>query len=207
MLSNLKPNKIRIRSAKSLVVTLIFLLTSCASFDKTDIKPGQRVQGFGFSFEVPTETSWFAVVYGTSHRIKLSQLNHDDFYSILISMNHGPHRGMYKSGKDHLRAFKRHINMEPIPKGLVQRSHKEEVDARYGDLCVRQTSLSEDWRGRIMPGPTMVEKVRLTCPHPGFDNVLLSTELSRRYETDAAEINLSTVADQLFSSFEFDDID
>ena len=204
MLSSFKPNTIRI---KRLLAVLCLLLSSCVSFDKTNIQPGQQVQGFGFSFEVPENGTWFAVVYGTSHRIKLSQLNHNDSYSILISMNHGPRSGMFKSAQEHLIAYKQHQNLETIPKGLIRHQRNEEIDSRYGELCIRHSSYSEDWRGRIMPGPTMVRAITLTCPHPGFDNVLLSAELSRRYETYAPEVDLEKLADQLFSSFEFDELD
>lgn len=192
---------------KSMLLFLILLLSACATFDKTNIQPGERVKGLGFSFTVPTEKSWFAVEYGTSHRIKLSQLNDDDRYSILISLNRGPRFGMYPRAEDHLSAAVNSYRMEPIPTGLTKLFHKEWLDLRYGELCVRQTSLSEDWRGRNNKGPAIVETIELTCEHQELENVLISIELSRRYEKDSAAIELATYADEIFSSIEYFNIE
>ncbi len=190
---------------KSLIALQLLLTSACASFDPTNIRPGQRVEGFGFSFEVPTETPWFAVIYGTSHRIKLSQLNKNDSFSILITLTHGPKRGMYASAEAHLRALKRHLQSERAARGLIHHRQVQRIDTRYGKLCVRQTRSSEDWRGRAKAGPAKVDNITLTCPHPGFDNVLISTELERRHESASLQIDLSKYADQLFASFEFVD--
>lgn len=186
-----------------LFAAIMLLLSSCATFDKTNILPGQAVKGYGFSFAVPTEKPWFAVVYGTSHRIKLRQLNDLDSYSILVSLNRGPRTGMYQSAEDHLAALKHHLFLDQGAKGLIQHRHTEAVDSRYGELCIRHTSFNEDWRGRNNAGPAMVETITLTCPHPGLDNVLISTEFSRRYETHANKVDVESLADQLFASFEF----
>jgi hypothetical protein len=50
----------------------------------------------------------------------------------------------------------------------------------------------------------MVENITLICSHPAFDNVLISSEFSRRYEIDAEEVDLNNYADQLFASIEFE---
>lgn len=201
MLTSYKPITLIIKRS---IVLLALFLSACASFDQTNIKPGQRVDGFTFSFEVPTETPWFAVVYGTSHRLKLSQLNQDDSYSILVTLTRGPRSGMYSSANAHLQALKRHLQLKRQPKGLVLHHQAQAIDTRYGELCIRQTSNSEDWRGRAKPGPALIDSITLTCPHPGFANVLISTTLSRRYETHAATLELTNYADQLFASFEFE---
>jgi hypothetical protein len=188
---------------KSIFFILLLLLSACATFDKTNIKPGHKVVGLGFSFTVPTEKSWFAVEYGTSHRIKLSQLNHQDSYSILVSINRGPFQGMYKSPEAHLQAFKYHKQREFRKVGLIQHNHKEWADSEYGELCVRYTSSSEDWRGRNNAGPAIVDLIGLTCPHPELHNVLVSFDLSRRSETYAEAVDLTHYADVLFSSVEY----
>ena len=192
---------------KSILFALFLLLSACASFDKTNIKPGHRVNGLGFSFTVPTEKSWFAVEYGTSHRIKLSQLNLQDSYSILVSLNRGPYRGMYQSATAHLKAVQSAKQRQRRYKGLVQHSHKEWVDDQPGELCVRYTSSSEDSRGRNSLGPATVDLIGLTCLHPELNNVLISIDLTRRSDADADKVNLSAYADILFSSFEYTSIE
>jgi len=189
--------------AKSTHLLLILLLSSCASFDKTNIQPGHRVIGLGFSFTVPTQKSWFAVEYGTSHRIKLSQLNHQDSYSILVSINRGPYQGMYQSPEAHLQAIQYHKQRKFRQAGLIQHNHKEWTDSQYGKLCVRYTSSSEDWRGRNNAGPAIVDLVGLSCPHPELHNTLITIDLSRRADTDAEKIDLTAYADELFSSVEY----
>lgn len=201
-------NKLNTVIIKHLLVACCLLFSACATtFDKTNILPGQQVQGFGFSFEVPTDKAWFAVVYGTSNRIRLRQLNDDDSYSITISLNRGPRSGMYDTAQDHLNALTHHLRFENNPQGLIQHQHSEEVAPQYGKLCIQQSTFVEDWRGRNQAGPAMVETITLTCPHLSFDNVLISTEFSRRYEKSAAKVDTSHYAEQLFSSIEFDDID
>lgn len=192
---------------KSTLLFVVLLLSACASFDRTNILPGQRVAGLGFSFSVPTDKAWFAVEYGTSHRIKLSQLNQDDRFTILVSLNKGPRHGMYSSPETHLKTVRYYEKIEPVPVGLNILNHREWIDSRYGRLCVRQSSFAEDWRGRNKPGPAMIDSVILSCPHQGFDNVLISIELSRRYEKHAQEVDITSYADALFSSLEFTDSD
>jgi len=184
----------------------ILLLCACVSFDKTNIQPGQRVVGLGFSFTVPTQKSWFAVEYGTSHRIKLSQLNDQDSYSILVSLNRGPRKGMYQSAEAHLKAVQRHKRGKIRSAGLIRLHHHEWVDARYGKLCVRYVSSDEDWRGRNSKGPAMVDTVGLICEHPEIENVLLSIEISKRFEVNATASGLDSYADVLFSSVAYNNI-
>lgn len=192
--------------AKSTLLLLMLLLSSCASFDKTNIPPGHRVIGLGFSFTVPTQKSWFAVEYGTSHRIKLSQLNNQDSYSILVSINKGPYQGMYQSPEAHLQAIRYHKKRKFSQAGLIYHKQKAWADSQYGKLCVRYTSSSEDWRGRNNAGPAIVDLVGLTCPHPELHNVLISIDLSRRADRNAAKVDLSVYADELFSSVEYTSI-
>ena len=186
---------------RSMLLFFILLLSACASFDKTNILPGQEVGGLGFSFTVPTQKSWFAVEYGSGHRIKLSQLNDLDSYSIQISLNRGPSGGMFQSAEAHLHALKRH------KRSVSRFNHKEWLDTRYGDLCVRYTSAGEDWRGRNNAGPAMVASVGLVCAHPEIANVLIDIEISRRYELDAPTSDLAAYADELFSSVEYESIE
>jgi len=189
--------------SKSTCLLLILLLSSCATFDKTNIPPGYRVIGLGFSFTVPTQKSWFAVEYGTSHRIKLSQLNNQDSYSILVSINRGPSQGMYQTPEAHLQAIRHHKHRKFRQAGLIHHNQNEWADSQYGKLCVRYTSSSEDWRGRNNAGPATVDLVGLSCPHPELHNVLISIDLSRRSDTDAAKVDLTAYADELFSSVEY----
>jgi len=191
---------------RSVLLFLFLLLSACASFDKTNIQPGQRVPGLGFSFIVPGQKAWFAVEYGTSHRIKLSQLNNQDSYSILVSLNRGPRQGMYQSAEIHLRVLQRNKRRKIKSTGFFQHQHEEWIDSRYGELCVRYSSSGEDWRGRNSEGPAMVDSIGLSCAHPETDNVLINIEISRRSEPDAATIDLVTYADQLFSSVEYTSI-
>lgn len=188
---------------KSLVFIFIVMLSACASFDKTNIQPGHRVIGLGFSFTVPTEKSWFAVEYGTSHRIKLSQLNNKDSYSILVSLNRGPYNEMYQSAEAHLKAIKQYKNLQRTTPGLIQHSHQEWIEAHYNQQCVRYSSLSEDARGRNNLGPATVNLIGLSCQHPSLKNVLITTSFTRRSDEDASKVDITTFADQLFSSFEF----
>jgi hypothetical protein len=186
---------------------LFLLLTSCASFDRTNILPGQRVIGLGFSFTVPTQKSWFAVEYGSSHRIKLSQLNQHDSYSILVSLNRGPRAGMYQSAEAHLQAFQQHKNFKLQSAGLIRLQHEGRVDARYGELCVWSSTQDEDWRGRNNVGPALVDSIALSCLHPEIPNVLISINISRRYELDGAAENIAAYADELFSSLEYQSLE
>lgn len=181
----------------------ILLLSACANFDKTDIASGERVFGPGFSFEPPGHGNWFTVEYGTSHRLKISQINYDDSFSILVSLNHGPRQGMYPSADAHLNAVRAYKRQTPLILGFKLHKHTELIDSRYGELCVRYTDFGEDWAGRNRAGPALVDKVGLICPHPLLENVLVSTEIRRRYETHAPKVNLGDYADRLFSSFEY----
>ena len=179
------------------------LLSACATFDKTNIPPGQRVEGLGFSFEAPTEHAWFAAEYGTSNRIKLIQLNDDDRYTILVSLNRGPRRGMYQTAEAHLQVFQRYKQVEVQPPGYFLLDHQEMIDEQYGHLCLRYTANAKDWRGRSKEGAALIDMVGLTCEHATLPNVLISVELSRRFEASSDKIDISPFAEQLFKSLEF----
>jgi len=183
------------------------LLSSCASFDKTNISPGQRVDGLGFSFEAPTEHAWFAAEYGTSNRIKLIQLNDDDRYTILVSLNRGPRRGMYQTAEAHLQVFQRHKQIEVQPPGYFLLDHQEWIDQQYGHLCIRYSAKGKDWRGRSKQGPALIDTIGLTCEHGTLPNVLISVELSRRFEAEGPTIDIRPYADALFSSLEYQSLD
>ena len=192
---------------RSALLVLILLLSSCASFDKTNILPGQRVPGLDFSFSVPTDKAWFSVIYGTSHRIKLSQLNQEDSYAIKVTLNRGPRGGMYQNAEAHLEALQTYKQYEPPVAGFRRQQSETNIDTQYGELCVRYSSSGIDWRGRYNMGPALVDSISLSCAHPGLKNVLITFEIARRYETDAEVVDLSGYADELFSSVEYDNID
>ncbi|TNC80504.1 MAG: hypothetical protein C9356_13935 [Oleiphilus sp.] len=185
-----------------LLITL--LISGCASFDKTNILPGQTVSGPGYSFVVPTQQSWFASEYGTGSRIKLMQLNDDATYSILVTMSRGPARGMFSSAEQHLAALKRHIKRQVDPPGYQEHSHREITDTRYGKLCVRYHSSGEDWRGRNRKGPALVKTIGLTCPHPNLENILVNFEMSSRAEVGRQPKNMQQEAEALFSSIQYE---
>ena len=187
----------------TLMFFMLLIVTSCASFDRTNIQPGQTVPGLGFSFEVPTYNSWTAVEYGNGNKIHLFQLNNEDSYSIVVTLNRGPRRGMYRSAEYHLRVLKKVKSLESKPLGLIVHSHQEWLEPAYGELCVRYSSKAEDWNGRNNEGPALVDVVGLSCKHPEMDNVIINTEISRRYEVNAQPVDLAIHADALFSSFEY----
>jgi hypothetical protein len=191
---------------KILLTVAMFLLVSCASFDKTNILPGQRVPGPAVSFVVPGETPWFMLNYATGNRLKLGQINFGDSFSIRVALNRGPRSGMYRSASDHLAALKSHIVSKGQPTGYKLHSHKEYLATTYGALCVGYESLGEDWRGRNNAGPAMVEVIGLTCAHPEINNALVNVEITRRYEVDSPAVDLSVMAETVFSSLEYDEI-
>ncbi len=185
---------------------VLTMMTSCVSFDRANILPGQAVPGLGFSFEVPTQNNWTAVEYGSGNKIHLFQLNDQDSYSISVSLNRGPRKGMYQNAETHLKALKFSQSIEPIPAGFVLHSHQEWVEPLYGKLCVRYTSKAEDWRGRNKEGPALVDLVGLSCDHPEIPNVIIKTEISRRYEVNADYVDLTLYADALFASFQYSEL-
>ena len=193
------------RKITHFLITL--LLTSCATFDQTNILPHQRVNGLGFSFAVPTEKPWFAVEYGTSHRIKLSQLNNQDSYSILVSLNRPPYQGMYQSAKAHLKSIQIQQYRKQAKPGYIQHTRNAWIESKYGDLCISYTTEGEDWHGRNNEGPALVYLIGLSCPHPSLSNVLITIDLSRRAETSADDVDLVAYAEALFSSFEYTTLD
>ena len=184
----------------------MFLITACASFDKTNILPGQRVPGPAVSFIAPGDTPWFMLNYATGNRLKLGQINYGDSFSIRVALNRGPRMGMYTSASDHLTALKAHIRSKGQPTGYKLHAHNEYLATTYGPLCVGYDSLGEDWRGRNNAGPAMVDVIGLTCAHTEIKNVLVNVEITRRYEVDAAPVNLSLLAETVFASLEYDEI-
>ena len=184
-------------------VFLILLISSCASFDRTNILPGQRVPGLGFSFSVPTEKAWSAVEYGTSNKIHLFQLNDLDNYSILVALNRGPRYGMYKNAESHLRALKFSNQMEFNSISWILLNRDEWLEPKYGKLCVGYSYKAEDWHGKNIQGPIIVDLIGLACEHQEIPNVLISIEFSRRSETNAEIVDIKPYAEQLFSSFEY----
>ena len=190
-------------------IILSFLLVSgCTTFNRSDIPPGQRVPGPGFSFDAPrNEHHWFASEYGTSNRIKLVQLNQEDTYTVLVSLNRGPGRGMYPSAEAHLRVFQKHKELELHPPGYFLLDHQEWIDEQYGHLCIRYSAIAKDWRGRSREGAAVVDMQGLTCEHKTIPNVLISFELSHRYDENTERKKLDDIAHQLFKSIEFNSLD
>ena len=190
-------------SLKPTFCLLLILLSGCASkFDRTNIQPGQRVDGPAISLVVPTNKPWFAVDYGTGSRIRLSQLNFDDGYIITAGVNRGPRQGMFKDSKAHLTALLKNKRDEIIPEGVILHDHQEWEAREYGNLCVAYSSNREDWRGRNSAGPALVDTVGLICPHRHLDNVLVYVEIERRYEVDGPRVDMSSLAQLLFASVE-----
>ncbi len=186
-------------------VLTVFALCSCAhQFDKTNIQGGQRVPAQGFSFNVPEHGNWFAVQYGNSHRIHISQLNNDDAFKIIVEVTYGPVTGMYRNTLELQNAVKRthRFNLE---KGFQERLFNIEDAPNYGDLCVRWVSSGENWLGRNSAGPALIESVGLTCAHQTLNNVLVKIELTRRHERDADAVDITKMADELFRSVEYSD--
>lgn len=187
----------------ALLPLIVLGLSACATkFDRTNIQPGQRVDGPAISLVVPTSKSWFAVDYGTGSRIRLSQLNFDDSYVITAGVNRGPRQGMFRSSQAHLEALFKAKRKEIIPDGVILHDHQEWEAHEYGDLCVAYSSHSEDWRGRNNAGPALVDTVGLICPHRHISNILVSVEIERRYEVDGPRVDIATLAQQLFASVE-----
>ena len=188
-----------------LLISAIVLLSACASFDKNNIQPGQRVTRPGLSFVVPTERTWSASEFGTGHRIKLNQFNQDDNYSILVSLMRGPGDGMYDDADALLKVVQNYKLGEMKPAGLFRRVHVEKLGTEYGERCVQYSSTSEDWRGRNNEGYyALIDLIGLTCVHPEMDNVLVNVEISRRYEEASPAQDLSVHAHALFSSIEYE---
>ncbi len=184
-------------------LALCLLLAGCASkFDRTNIQPGDRVEGPAVSIVVPTNKPWFAVDYGTGSRIRLSQLNFDDRYTITVGVNRGPRQGMFEDAKAHLQALLKAKREEEIPEGVILHDHKEWAEPTYGELCVAYSSHREDWRGRNNAGPALVDEVGLVCPHRHLQNVLVTVDIERRYEVDGPRVDMAALAQALFASIE-----
>jgi hypothetical protein len=147
------------------------------------------------------------VEYGTSNKIHLFQLNDVDNYSIVVALNRGPRFGMYQNAESHLRALKLSKYLDFRSADLKLLAHSEWLEPKYGKLCVTYTYKAEDWKGRHKDGPALVDLIGLACEFPVIPNVLISVEISRRYETDAKNVDLRPFADELFSSFEYSRID
>ncbi len=188
---------------RKILILASCLLVSCASFDRTNILPGQRVPGPGYSFVVPTEHAWSAVEYGTSNKIHLFQLNDQDNYSIVVALNRGPRSGMYDTAEAHLRAFRLSQYLGLKSSGLHLLHHAEWLEPMYGKVCVAYSYGAEDWQGRAKRGPALKDVFGLACEFPSVSNVLINIELSRRYEPSAEIVDLQTIAHALFSSFKY----
>lgn len=191
---------------KKLSVFVLVLISACASFDKTNILPDQRVPGLGFSFSVPTEKAWTAVEYGTSNKLHLFQLNHQDNYSIVVTLNRGPRFGMYKDASAHLSALKYSKDLELDPVGWFLLEQDQWLEPKYGDLCVAYSYKAEDWQGRNTQEPAIEELMGLACEHQTMSNVLLTIEFTRRYDASADIVDINPLAEQLFSSLEYHSI-
>lgn len=188
-----------------LPISALVLLSACASFDKNNIQPGQRVSRPGLSFVVPTEKTWSASEFGTGHRIKLNQFNQEDDYQIVVTLTRGPRDGMYSDADALLKMIQNYKLGEMKPAGLFRRVHMEKLGTAYGELCVQYSSTSEDWRGRNNEGYyALIDLIGLTCVHPEMDDVLVNVEISRRYEEVSPAQDLSAYAHQLFSSIEYE---
>lgn len=185
-------------------ICTVMVCASCATFDRTHIPPGQTVPGPGFSFEVPTHNNWTAVEYGRGNKIHLFQLNNQDSYAIIVTLNRGPYFGMYQHASAHLAALRLKKEKAVVPEGLEIDERNEWLEPKYGELCVRYTSKAKDWRGRRRKGPALVHTIGLSCAHPTLNNVILNTEIIRRHEVDAEKADLSRYADELFASFDYD---
>jgi hypothetical protein len=185
------------------IALLCIVFAACANkFDRTNIQPGDRVQGPAVSIVVPTNKPWFAVDYGTGSRIRLSQLNFDDLYTITVGINRGPSRGMFVDVTEHLQALLKAKREENIPEGVILHDHKEWAEPSYGELCVAYSSHREDWRGRNSAGPALVDDVGLICPHRYLPNVLVTVDIERRYEVDGPRVDMGALAKKLFTSIE-----
>ncbi len=189
--------------ARSLLFSALCLLAACATFDRTNIAPGQRVYGPGISFETPSNNTWSASEYGSGNRLRLIQINHTDSYYLNVEINRGPLLGMYTNAEQHLNAFLRHQRKIGNPDGYEKDSHIAWVDQRFGDLCVRYQKTGRDWAGRNNKGPAIVESEGLICAHQNADNTLLHVELTRRSEETSPSIDLRLLGEQLFSSIDY----
>lgn len=178
-------------------------LAACSSLDKTDIRPGDRIAGPGITFTVPTNQSWFAVDYGTSNHVKISQLNYEDSFSIEAFLNKGPRKGMFKSRKQHLAAIVNDRKRIYEPEGYTRLSHNEWINPDDPKLCVRYSLTAEDWRGRNNAGPALLETFGIVCAHPLFPNALSTLEITRRFEQDAPLVNMEVLAESVFHSIQF----
>lgn len=190
-----------------LLYLALFVLSACASFDRTHISPGERVYGPRYSFMTPPaaydQAPWFASEYGNGHRIKLYQLNHKDSFTIISALNRGPLTGMYPSAEEHLRALQRYQHTVRHPPGFEHAHYDAWIATEYGALCVRYENRGEDHQGRANRGPAQVETLGLACAHPTLPNVLMNLEITRRADHDAPYVDLAKQAEVLFNSLEY----
>jgi hypothetical protein len=187
----------------AVLLTLMAALSGCTTFDRTHIPPGQRLQGPGVSLVAPTAQPWFAVHYGSGHRMHISQLNARDSFSIKVSLNKGPSTGMYATTAQYLTDFKRYQQKMLFQFDLAVDEHRESISDRYPG-CIEFHMLGRDWRGRNNPGHANIEQYGLTCIHPGYQNAMVTIELQRRSELDADPVDMEVYAEWLFGSIQFD---
>ena len=114
---------------------------------------------------------------------------------------------MYPSAEMHLSVFQRHKDLEVHPPGYFLLDHQEWIDEQYGHLCLRYSQNAKDWRGRTKEGAAIIDTQGLTCEHRTIPNVLISFELSHRYEENSEPENLDEIAHQLFKSIEYHSLD
>lgn len=186
------------------IVTCV-VLSTCASFDRTNIQPGQRVQGPALSFVLPEGRAWFASEYGQGSRMKLVHLGDDEVLTLALSLAKGPNSGMYQSAQQHLQALrKQHWHeLAQAQFGYTELAREEGVAERYGQLCVRYSRRAKDWRGRNRAGPAMVQTEGLSCAHPHLPNALVKFELVRRHEPEQNLAPLAELAEPIFASLRY----
>lgn len=190
----------------AVLILLCMQALGCAHFDPTNIQPGQRVPGPGYSFTVPTQKAWSAVEFATSNRIHLFQLNNHDSYTITVALNRGPYLGMFQRAEDHLATLQLSKHAEFKKSHLKLLEHEEWLAPEYGELCVAYRYKAEDWQGRLQD-PVIKELHGLVCEFPVIQNVLISAEISRRAESTAQSVDLLPLAKELFASIEYRELD
>lgn len=188
----------------ALVVSCL-VFSACASFDRTNILPGQRVQGPAMSFVLPESRAWFASEYGQGSRLKLVHLGDDEVLTLVLSLAKGPRSGMYQTAQQH-RSAVRQQHWQALAQaqfGYTELTRAEAIAQHYGPLCVRYSRSAKDWRGRNRAGPAMVQTEGLSCAHPHLQNALMKFELARRHEPELSLAPLAELAEPIFASLRY----